>query len=403
MASIKVILKSNKPNKKTGEAPLYMRIIKDRSPKYYSLGVKLRPEQWDEEAGKVRKNHPNSTRINFFLATKKAEAEGKVLDMELKSPEAGSGKIKERILGLDSISFFAYSERYCIWLESAKKVGTLGFVRGILRKVRKYTQGEDLKMEQITVSWLKDFENWMRRDLGNKDATVYGALKTIRRIMNEAVREDHLPIEQNPFYKMKLKTGKSEREFLTEDQIAALENLDLKPGSISELCRDMYVFACYACGVRIGDLLEMQWKNYNGEKMAFTMGKTKYPITFKIPNRAKEILEKYKTEGAQPEDFIFPVLPKDYFDLPLQEAYQLVRRKNTHINQRLKVLAKKIGVNHNMSIHTARHTWATRALRKGMRIEYVSNLLGHTEIKTTQIYAKIVNEDLDKAMDIFDE
>ncbi len=74
-----------------------------------------------------------------------------------------------------------------------------------------------------------------------------------------------------------------------------------------------------------------------------------------------------------------------------------------YANKDLKFIAEKVGIEKNISFHTSRHTWATRALRKGMRIEYVSRLMGHSSIKTTQVYAKIVNEDLDRAMDVFDE
>jgi len=78
-------------------------------------------------------------------------------------------------------------------------------------------------------------------------------------------------------------------------------------------------------------------------------------------------------------------------------------RVNVYANKDLKFIAESIPLGKHISFHTSRHTWATRALRKGMRIEYVSRLMGHASIRTTQVYAKIVNEDLDKAMDVFDE
>ncbi len=70
-------------------------------------------------------------------------------------------------------------------------------------------------------------------------------------------------------------------------------------------------------------------------------------------------------------------------------------------NKNLKFIALKAGIEKNISFHSSRHGWAIRALQKGMRIEYVSKLMGHTNLKTTQIYAKIVNEELDKAMNVF--
>ena len=76
-----------------------------------------------------------------------------------------------------------------------------------------------------------------------------------------------------------------------------------------------------------------------------------------------------------------------------------IRYANVAINKSLKTLGKRCDIEKNISCHTARHSFATRALRRGMRIEYVSKLMAHSDIKVTQIYAKIVNEELDKAMD----
>jgi site-specific recombinase XerD len=73
------------------------------------------------------------------------------------------------------------------------------------------------------------------------------------------------------------------------------------------------------------------------------------------------------------------------------------------MNKNLKIIRTDLELSKKLNFHTSRHTWATSALRKGMRIEYVSKLMTHSNIKTTQIYAKIVNSELDKAMDVFNE
>ncbi len=72
-----------------------------------------------------------------------------------------------------------------------------------------------------------------------------------------------------------------------------------------------------------------------------------------------------------------------------------------YINKNLKIIAGKVGIEKPLSFHISRHTWATRALRKGISIDKVSKIMGHAAIRETQIYAKIVNEELDKAMDVF--
>jgi integrase/recombinase XerD len=165
--------------------------------------------------------------------------------------------------------------------------------------------------------------------------------------------------------------------------------------------RNMYVFAVYAGGLRVSDCLLLRWSNFDGERIHIQMHKTKSVVTVKLPDKALEILKKHKQEVSMPEHFVFPVLSNDLDCKNAKLLHTEVTRSITKINKSLKSIANKADVKKNVSFHTSRHTFATWALRKGMRIEYVSKLLGHANIKETQIYAKIVNEELDKAMEVF--
>jgi integrase/recombinase XerD len=86
-----------------------------------------------------------------------------------------------------------------------------------------------------------------------------------------------------------------------------------------------------------------------------------------------------------------------------RELLNAISSATTYTNKDLKKIVKLAGIHKHISFHTSRHTFATRALRKGIGIEYVSKLLGHAAIRETQAYAKIVNEELDKAMEKFNE
>ena len=131
--------------------------------------------------------------------------------------------------------------------------------------------------------------------------------------------------------------------------------------------------------------------------------KTGSVVSIKVPKKGLAIIKKYKTDTQGPGDFIFPIMKEgpDYTDLLVRQ--NMINSRNVYANKDLKFIANSIGLGKHISFHSSRHTWATRALRKGMRIEYVSRLMGHANIRTTQVYAKIVNEDLDRAMDVFDE
>ena len=166
------------------------------------------------------------------------------------------------------------------------------------------------------------------------------------------------------------------------------------------LHRDMFIFSSFAGGLRVSDTLLLQWRNFDGTHIHFSVQKTNSQISIKLPEKAFSIINHYKEERKS-ADFIFPMLPDnlDLKDIPA--VNQAISSATAYINKNLKTIAKKAHIEKNISFHVARHTWATRALKKGITIDKVSKLMGHAAIKETQIYAKIVNEELDKAMDAF--
>ncbi|MBK7110278.1 MAG: integrase catalytic domain-containing protein, partial [Bacteroidetes bacterium] len=226
-------------------------------------------------------------------------------------------------------------------------------------------------------------------------------LKVIRRIINEAINEDLLPFEKNPFHRFKLKTEKTNIEYLTEKELKLIEELDLVTRTKMDIHRDMYVFAAYTGGIRISDIIQLKWKNFDGERIYKQAQKTGEIISIKVPRVGLTILEKYKQKKGKPEDFIFPILKNDVNYSDPKNLHRAISSSTAYVNKNLKIIAEATKITKRLHFHTSRHTFATSAIRKGMRFENASKILGHTNMKTTQIYAKIVNEELDKAMEIF--
>ena len=187
--SVKVILKKDKINSK-GEAPLYLRIIKNRQPKYISLGLSIPEKQWDEENKRVKKGMQNSQRVNNFISNKLAEAENQALELEVKSKNISSVRIKENIMGEKNPSFFEYTISYLNQAKTQVAPSTLDKAKAIISKMKEYTQQRDLLFEDISVRWLKDYDYYLRTEKNNANNTVYANLKVIRRIINEAIRDE---------------------------------------------------------------------------------------------------------------------------------------------------------------------------------------------------------------------
>lgn len=278
MATVKLVLRQDK-SKDNGETPVYLRVTKNRKAKYISLQLNVLPELWDSDTCRVKKGYPNSVRVNRFLAQKEADARGVSVDMEAQDSNVTANELKNVVSGRSSMSFFEYCTSYQQSLEYSAKAGTVDKFKAVLSKVRTYMNGKDLPINEITVFWLRNYETYMRKNLGNMNNTVHSNLKVIRRVLNKAIEEDLLPYEKNPFLRYKLKWEKTTKVFLTEEELKCLEELEISPKQkVLAIHRDMFVFACYAGGLRVSDLLFLQWKDVDENRLLIVMEKT-------LPNR----------------------------------------------------------------------------------------------------------------------
>jgi integrase len=402
MPTTKIIIFKHKA-KKNKEAPLYLRVIKNRKIKYVSLSAYILPKYWDEGGEKVKPNHPSALRFNSYLAEKTRLALDSILESETDDPAAPYPPLKYSVLGSSPVDFFTYAYTFIKQYEDKGKIGTYRRFKAVLTKLETYIGEKKLEFSQLNLKFLKGYESNMRTKLKNKTNTVASNFKAIRRIVNEAIKDGVLPIKRDPFQNFKLTWEDSKRIYLTEEELASLENLDLVKDSSKYHHRNMYVFACYAGGIRISDLIQLRWANFNGTHIILNTQKTGSTVSIKLPAKALSILKLYQTKASKKEDYVFPFLDKSIDIKDPVKLHLAIASITTYTNTELKELELPAKIHKHLHFHTSRHTWATRALRKGMRIEYVSKLMGHNSIRTTQVYAKIVNADLDKAMDVFDE
>lgn len=401
MASIKLILRKNQVDS-TGHCPLYIRIIKDRKTKFITAGVKLKENEWDELKQKVKKNHPNSARMNASLAQKIADAEAQVADLERKVKTVSIKKIKEAIKGKEVPNFFEYAYKRMEIIKSTVSFSTYKAYYAAIVKFEKWVGTRDVYFDDFSVTLLNDYKNYLSKELKNGLTTQRLSIIVLGTIFNQAIKEEVIPETMFPFKKLTLKTDNTKRLFLNKDKILDLTQLKLIEGKKANLWRDLFLFSIYAGGLRFSDVIEMQYKHYNKneQRISKLIRKTGRPHQFKIGKVAIDILEKYCKEGADNEDYIFPVI-EDQKGYEKSESlrYFYTAKYNKLANWHLKKLGEKMELPFKLSFHLSRHTFATNALNNGMRIEHVSKLMDHRDISTTQVYAKIISEELDKAVD----
>ncbi|KOH42568.1 integrase [Sunxiuqinia dokdonensis] len=196
-------------------------------------------------------------------------------------------------------------------------------------------------------------------------------------------------IDKNPYSKFKVGLDETHREILSTEELKRIEEKQIQIERLA-VVRDIFVFACYT-GLSFSDITKLshthlQQRADGKEWIIINRSKTNNRCRIPLLPKAKEILKKY-------EDY--PKISGKAILLPVLT--------NQKMNSYLKELGDICGINKNITMHIARHTFATTVtLSNGVPIETVSKLLGHSSLKTTQIYAKVLDQKIAEDMELLE-
>lgn len=409
MTSVKIFPRLDKLNSEQ-KAPLFLRITKNRKTQTVSLDLSILPNEWNNKTGKLKSTGVNAKSINSYLASRIATAEAISLDLETKYSLVTANDIKAKFVGKKPSDFFEFVKLRATILDNEYSVGSIRRYRCVVEKLKRFLDKNVLYFDEIDATLIRDFQTHLLIDCMNHVNTVNANLKVIRKLLNDAVAEELMFADKNPFNKIKIKHLPSKRNFLLDDELKKLEELELPKNTHINHHRNLYIFSAYAGGIRISDLLMMRWQNFNEDRLTFVIRKNQESLGIPLPKKALKIISFYReyyrnrfgNASIDPETFIFPLIKLDCKETDRFKIHNAISNATTYTNKDLKKLKKLAGLNKNITFHTARHSWAVRALHKGMRIEYVSKLMGHASVKQTEVYAKVLDADLNNAMKVFD-
>ena len=334
MASVKLVLRTAQESQ-TGQCPLYIRLIKDRKAKFLTTGHKLKPSEWDETKQKVKKNHPNSARLNAYLSQVIADAEAQIVDVSRKNETVSAKKLKESIKGKESALFFDYAFKRLEKIKGSVSILTQRKYQSHLEKFKKYVGEKEFYFEDLTTVLLNDYITYCYSTLKNKNNTVLTNIRSLMKFYNDAIAEDVVPLNQYPFNKIKTKKDSAKIKFLQKEEIEQLKNAELEEGSLMAKFRDMFVFCIYAVGLRMGDVISLQWKHINFEdsKLSKVIRKTGNLHSFKLVQPALEVLKKYKNENSSDESFVFSLVKNEYYAISeIQRISQNINNEFTDLS-----------------------------------------------------------------------
>lgn len=405
MATVKAVIREDKINAKN-EAPIYLRITKNRKTTFVSLQISVPPPYWDKDRECIKKNNKirGYVRLNNFIDNERVKMKNQLVEAEQSDRTISSKKIKEIIKGKEEPDFFAFAERYQKSIESSESVRLYNQCKAVMNKLERFNKSRQLKFSEITVSYLKRFSEHLANECKNRTNTISTNLKVIRKLYNLAILEEVVPEERNPFKRLKLEWEKTNIGYLTKEDIHKIRQVELDPARQDYHIRNIFVFAIYTGGLRFSDLLMLRWEDIqDGERIKVYTQKTKTNLTVKLTNVSLSILSLYRPlKGTNASGFIFPFLnnDKDYSDP--KYLYKRISSLNAVANARLRKIGKKAEIKKHLHFHMSRHTFATRGLEIGMPLTHISKLMGHSSVAMTEIYAKVINKELDKTMDLID-
>ena len=235
---------------------------------------------------------------------------------------------------------------------------------------------DDLPLKNLAPQFIHDFSTYLSAERGLKGGTVWLACQQLKGVVTRAHQRGLTP--WNPFAGFHIAKNIRPREYLTEDELIRLMAHVFRMKELA-YTRDVFVFSAFT-GLAFVDMKELHHcdiAEVNGSKWIFSQRhKTRIPYQVKLLDTPLAILRKYDTTGG----LIFGDM-----------AYRTMVK-------RLHRVMEEVGIRKRISFHCARHTFAVMALNNGMPIESLSRMLGHTNITTTQIYAKITLKKLDDDM-----
>lgn len=383
------------PRAKNDQASIYARITVNGKRTTISLKQKIFIKDWDVHKNRARgtsqkarilNNYLDETYNHLFTCYRDLKAEHKLIT---------SQAIKARYFGQDennhSISdIIKYHNEDMVnklkWGTQKNYFTTQKYISKFLLKNYK---APDLYLRELDYDFIIKFEKYLRgyipedhqRRMGNN--TVMKHIERFRKLINLSLRLGWL--ERDPFINFKAKLIKTERGFLSLEELQNIENKQFSIARL-ELVKDLFVFSCYTSLSYI-DVIQLTSNNISvgidGELwIYYRREKTTKPIRIPLLPKALQIIEKYKGKHKSiSQGGIFPNM------------------SNQKLNSYLKEIADVCGIKKNLTFHIARHTFATTVtLSNGIPIETVSKLLGHSKISTTQIYAKVIERKVSEDM-----
>lgn len=407
VSKFKLVMKLDKLAKSSNKVPICLRITKDRR-SFYRTILHVEPEYWDAKNERIKNKHPNVVELNALLDRRVAEIKKEISLVEITDDSASISVIRNKLDNRTSFDVFEYADKEMELMFNRGQHATYKKYKSVIKKLKAYVKKDVLPIKNITLEFVKQYENHLLNELNNNRNTVTVNLKALAKLVNDIYRNYDLEFNNNPFKKFKMKRELTERVYLEANEVKRIEKLRFRAKDRTYDAKDVFLVECYT-GLRISDILNLRWRNYNGNELAVRMRKTDKDHVIKVNKVVKKIIDNRReileanNVNITPDRYIFNILTVDINKISPQDALNAISGATALINKYLKKVAEKAEIQKNISTHVARHTFAYLMVAKNINPFIMKELLGHSDIRVTQIYAKASKANKDKAIDSLDD
>ncbi len=378
--------------RKDGTMPIIARITVNGKVAQFTTKLEIHPDDWHTPSGKAVGRTKEIQQINSILDEIKASVHRTYHELQRRDNNVTSEKIKNEFLGISEnhetllVLFKKHNEDVLSLVGISKTKATYQKYEVTRKHLESFIRSKynlsDISLKEINNMLITDFETYLRTICSCSANTTAKFMQFFKRII--IIARNNGFIVSDPFANYKIRITKVDRGYLTEEEIEIIMQKKFATKRLEQV-RDIFLFSCF-CGLAYIDVKSLRENNIRTsfDGGLWIMGKRqKTGVNFNVPllDIPQMILDKYK--GTLPDKRLLPVL------------------SNQKTNSYLKEIGDLCGIEKELTFHLARHSFATLTLSKGVSIESVSKMLGHTNIKTTQIYARITDAKISLDMAAF--
>ncbi len=381
------IILDTRKSRKDGAYTVKLRVTYKRASRFYATKYSMTSEEFKKVMGKKPRGENKNTRQDLGDIEKLAGnviAKLRVFSFE---------DFRHGLLGKASDwDVFGALESYANMLRSEGRIGSAVTYECALASFKKFWPRDKIHFEEVTPAFLKKYEVWMIKE-GNSETTVGIYIRSLRRIINLAIKHGDLDLEQYPFGndadRYSIPEPRNIKKALTIDDIAKIFRYIPEANSPEHEYRDLWIFSYLCNGINIKDICLLRYRDISKDSIQFRRAKTQKsnrrskPISAVKTDQLGEIIDRWGTKPVKADNYVFSFLkstmePGD----EKTRINQVVKQTNKYIDR----VAKAVGIKADVTTYTARHSFATILKRSGVNIAFISEAMGHANLKTTESY-----------------